>query len=123
MTTNIHYTDTFFSGGLIVAALIVLDYMDAHSSDLQEHLIADCGILSPIFQLIDMLHCRYFTTQSNPTQRGQFLEVMATAVDQRYYNKGLLSIMCHHALINIKKRHEGGIPILMEPTGAFSQVS
>lgn len=96
--------------------------MDAHSKDLEEFLSAECAVLSPIFHLIDMLHDKYFETRPKPTERCQAVEVIATAVNPIYYNKGLLNIMCHHSFLNIIQKHKDGIVILLEPTGAFSQV-
>lgn len=120
--TYVVFTNMVHLDGNFVATLMILDYFDAHSSELEHYLTTECTILEPIFHLIDTLHSAYFESRSRPTKRGQCVEVIATAVDPQLYNKGLLNLMCKHAFINIKKRHEEQVLILVEPTGAFSQV-
>lgn len=109
--------------GNIVATLMVLDYFDAHSTELEHFLSTECAILLPIFRLIDTLHDNYFETHARPTKRGQCVEVIATAVEPQFYNKGLLNLMCLHALRNLKSKHDEEVLILLEPTGAFSQAA
>lgn len=100
-----------------------VDYLKTHDGQLDQFLEKECAILLPIFHLIDQLHGQYFADRKKPTRPLEVVEIIAAAVHPLYYNRGLLNMVCHFCLANGREKTPEDLMILLEPTGAFSQVS
>ncbi len=105
-----------------MAAIIPVDYLHTHDGQLDQFLENECAVLLPIFHLIEQLHGQYFATRKKPTRPLEVVEIIAAAVHPLYYNRGLLNMICHFCLFNGKTKTPEDLKILLEPTGAFSQV-
>jgi hypothetical protein len=109
--------------GEIVSTILPIDYLESHDGRLDQFLEKECAVLLPIFHLIEQLHGQYFAERGTPTRPLEVVEIMAAAVHPLYYNRGLLNMICHFCLSNARGKTPEDMMILLEPTGAFSQVS
>jgi hypothetical protein len=112
-----------FVAGEIVSTILPIDYLESHDGRLDQFLEKECAVLLPIFHLIEQLHGQYFAERGTPTRPLEVVEIMAAAVHPLYYNRGLLNMICHFCLSNARGKTPEDMMILLEPTGAFSQVS
>jgi hypothetical protein len=116
-------TVVYFVAGEIVSTILPIDYLESHNGRLDQFLEKECAVLLPIFHLIEQLHGQYFAERGTPTRPLEVVEIMAAAVHPLYYNRGLLNMICHFCLSNARGKTPEDMMILLEPTGAFSQVS